>query len=276
INRGLFFPAPQLASPNAAASPSFSIATDTWKMRSRSFTGFSPFHVGKKLTSPISPENGSIGPVEPMPIPVIFACALADASRNICAVRSSALLYPKSADVADSNREWTRPSLSTIPTAIFVPPMSTPAIIASTPRSPRRTVRSPSANWSHPWQSLSDRPPRSGTRCARESRNAQLPSALQNCDLPRPRSRELFHRVRTARPVGCPPETRVSPPPNRGKRHTNGVCLPACQTPPVLPPDNVPVGSAQQRLARTNLIRNQRRMAVLVHGNHLAAAHFQQ
>jgi hypothetical protein len=58
INRGLFRPAPHPASPSAAASASFSMATPTRKTSVRSLTGFSPFQFGEKLTSPISPVRG--------------------------------------------------------------------------------------------------------------------------------------------------------------------------------------------------------------------------
>src|SRR5581483_3524864 len=124
MRRDLFCPAPQRASPRAAASASFSIATGMANASCKSLTGFSPRQVGKKLTSPISPVNGYTGPVDPIPIPCSFVRRAETADLSMSTVVARAFLYGPSPRVGDSKRHSNLPPESTMPTAIFVPPMS--------------------------------------------------------------------------------------------------------------------------------------------------------
>src|ERR1700730_2720440 len=125
------FPAPQPASPSAAASASFSMATDTLKICSSSRTGFSLCQPGRKFTSPITPLKASFAPLHPRPIPEISAPAETAASFRASTMRFKALWKPCVASVGNSIDDRTCPFSSTPPTAIFVPPISTPAIIWS-------------------------------------------------------------------------------------------------------------------------------------------------
>src|ERR1700757_661272 len=64
-----------------------------------------------------------------MPIPVIFWPVALSADRSILTTDAMAKGYPGSALVGTWQRVNTRPSASTIPAAIFVPPISTAPIM---------------------------------------------------------------------------------------------------------------------------------------------------
>src|SRR6266446_8069480 len=131
INRDFSFPAPQPASPNAEASASFSSATATLNSRAKSCTGLFPCHPGNKSTSPNAPLPGYTTPVEPIPMPEISTPASREVRRSMSIIRPSPFAYPPGASVGDSSLDSTFPLSSTIPTAIFVPPISTAPITIS-------------------------------------------------------------------------------------------------------------------------------------------------
>src|ERR1700691_3550498 len=63
-------------------------------------------------------------------MPEIFVWAFCAAARSISVTRRNAAPYPPAGSVGHSSWDKTLPSLSIIPTAILVPPISTPAIKA--------------------------------------------------------------------------------------------------------------------------------------------------
>ena len=87
-------PAPHCHSPSAAASASFSIATVRPKWRASRSTGLQPRHSARNSTEPISPLNGSTGPVQPMPMPHNSTPARARADSSIAATRTMAASNP--------------------------------------------------------------------------------------------------------------------------------------------------------------------------------------